>query len=193
MPNKSMPNKSTPTTDALNDEAEVLEQTPLHADHLIVNGELAAENAWCVSYDTDTLPEQRPAFVPLALWQANQEDAELAPLLTSDTELTPALSEQIGSVAAIAIDFPAFTDGRGYTVARLLRERFHYAGEVRAVGDVLVDQLDYMRRCGFTSMALRDDQHPEDALRALNAFSVRYQTDVEERQALFERRLVASK
>ena len=70
---------------------------------------------------------------------------------------------------------------------------FDYAGEVRAVGDVLVDQLDYMRRCGFTSMALRDDQHPEDALRALNAFSVRYQTDVEERQALFERRLVASK
>jgi uncharacterized protein (DUF934 family) len=55
-----------------------------------------------------------------------------------------------------------------------------------------VDQLDYMRRCGFSTMALRDDQHPEDALRALNAFSVRYQTDVEERQALFEKRLTAS-
>ena len=85
---------------------------------------LAARTPGASSYDTDTLPEQRPAFVPLALWQAMQEDAELAPLLTSDTELTPALSEQIGSVAAIAIDFPAFTDGRGYTVARLIRERF---------------------------------------------------------------------
>ena len=94
--------------------------------------------------------------------------------------------------SAIAVDFPAFTDGRGYTIARLLRERYGYTGEIRAVGDVLVDQLDYMRRCGFSAMALRDDQHPEDALRALNAFSVRYQTDVKERQALFEKRLTAS-
>lgn len=178
-----MPNKPDET------QTEAVEQTPVHVDHLIVNGELAAENAWCVSYDADALPEQRPAFVPLALWQANQEDAELAPLLTSDTELTAALGKELSNAVAIAIDFPAFTDGRGYTVARLLRERYGYSGEIRAVGDVLVDQLDYMRRCGFTAMALRDDQHPEDALRALSFISVRYQPDVEQRQALFERRL----
>jgi uncharacterized protein (DUF934 family) len=173
-------------------QTETAELTPVHVDYLIANGELAAENAWCVSYDAETLPEQRPAFVPLVLWQANQEDTELAPLLTSDTELTTALGEQFGKATAIAIDFPAFTDGRGYTLARLLRERFGYRGEVRAVGDVLVDQLEYMRRCGFTAMALRDDQHPEDALRALRFISVRYQPDVEERQALFERRLAIS-
>jgi uncharacterized protein (DUF934 family) len=173
-------------------QAEAAELTPVHADHLIANGELAAENAWCVSYDTETLPEQRPAFVPLGLWQANQDDEELAPLLTSDTELTVELAQQLGKSAAIAVDFPAFTDGRGYTLARLLRERYGYTGEVRAVGDVLVDQLDYMRRCGFSAMALRDDQDPEDALRALSFISVRYQPDVEERQALFERRLTTS-
>lgn len=178
-----------PTNDT---QIEAPEQAPVHVNHLIADGELAAENAWCVSYDDQALPEQRPAFVPLALWQANQDDAELAPLLTSDTELTAELGQQFDGVTAIAIDFPAFTDGRGYTLARLLRERYSYKGEVRAVGDVLVDQLDYMRRCGFTAMALRDDQHPEDALRAINAFSVRYQTDVEQRQALFERRLTAS-
>ena len=158
MPNSRVPNKTDET------QTEAVEQTPVHVDHLIAYGELAAENAWCVSYDVETLPEQRPAFVPLALWQANQEDAELAPLLTSDTELTAELAQQLGSAQAIAI----------------------------AVGDVLVDQLDYMRRCGFLSMALRDDQHPEDALRALSFISVRYQSDVEERQALFERRLTAS-
>lgn len=174
-------------------QTEAVELTPVHVDHLIANGELAAENAWCVSYDEDTLPEQRPAFVPLVLWQANQEESELAPLLTSDTELTAALGKQLGDAAAIAIDFPAFTDGRGYSIARLLRERYDYRGEVRAVGDVLVDQLDYMRRCGFSAMALRDDQHPEDALRALSFISVRYQPDVEERQALFERRLADNK
>lgn len=143
-------------------QADAVELAPVHADHLIADGELAAENAWCVSYDTEALPEHRPAFVPVALWKANQEDTELAPLLPSDCELTAALAEEIGSAPAIAIDFPAFTDGRGYTLARLLRERFGYQGEVRAVGDVLVDQLEYMRRCGFTAMALRDDQHPED-------------------------------
>lgn len=173
-------------------QAEAVELVPIHVNHLISNGELAAENAWCVSYDADTLPEQRPAFVPLALWQTNQDDAELAPLLTSDTELNTELGQQLNRASAIAVDFPAFTDGRGYTIARLLRERYGYNGEVRAVGDVLVDQLDYMRRCGFSAMALRDDQHPEDALRALSFISVRYQSDVEERQALFERRLAAS-
>ncbi|MGP5307178.1 DUF934 domain-containing protein [Vreelandella alkaliphila] len=174
-------------------QTDAVELTPVHVDHLIADGELAAENAWCVSYDANTLPEQRPAFVPLALWQANQDDAELAPLLSSDTELTTELGQQLSSTSAVAIDFPAFTDGRGYTLARLLRERYGYTGEVRAVGDVLVDQLDYMRRCGFTAMALRDDQHPDDAIRALNMFSVRYQTDVEQRQALFERRLADTK
>ncbi|GEN26978.1 hypothetical protein HVA01_06240 [Halovibrio variabilis] len=180
-----MPSKDNET------QTEATEQTPVHVDHLIANGELATENAWCVSYDADTLPEQRPAFVPLALWQANQDDVELAPLLTSDTSLSAELAAEVSQSPAIAIDFPAFTDGRGYTIARLLRERYGYTGEVRAVGDVLVDQLDYMRRCGFTAMALRDDQHPEDALRALSFISVRYQPDVEERQALFERRLAA--
>ncbi|MGS2743633.1 DUF934 domain-containing protein [Halomonas sp. LS-001] len=175
---------NTPQTDAA-------ELTPIHVDHLIADGELASENAWCVSYDAETLPEQRPAFVPLVLWQANQDDTELAPLLSSDTVLTAELSLQLSNSDAIAIDFPAFTDGRGYTMARLLRERYHFTGEIRAVGDVLVDQLDYMRRCGFTAMALRDDQRPDDAIRAINAFSVRYQPDVEERQALFERRLSA--
>ena len=173
-------------------QAEALSQAPVHVDHLIEEGELAAENAWCVSYDADALPEQRPAFVPLVLWQANKEDAELAPLLASDTELNAELASTLDKAPAVAVDFPAFTDGRGYTIARLLRERYGFTGEIRAVGDVLVDQLDYMRRCGFSTMALRDDQHPEDALRALNAFSVRYQTDVEERQALFEKRLTAS-
>ncbi|WP_404413254.1 DUF934 domain-containing protein [Vreelandella aquamarina] len=167
------------------DETDIV---PICADHLIVNGELAKANAWCVSYDEATLPAQRPAFVPLALWQAHRADEQVAPLLVSDTLLSPEMAAELGLASAIAIDFPTFTDGRGYTLARLLRERFGYQGEIRAVGDILVDQLDYMRRCGFSAMALRHDQDPEDALRAINAISVRYQPDVELRQALFERR-----
>lgn len=169
------------------DESE--QPTLVHAEHLVADGKIAAENAWSVSSDAEALPEQRPAFVPLALWQQHQDDASLAPVLASDTELTPALAGELAQTPRIAIDFPAFTDGRGYSLARLMRERYGFEGEIRAVGDVLVDQLNYMRRCGFSAMALRNDQDPEVALRALNAFSVRYQTDVEHRQALFERRL----
>ena len=151
------------------------------------------QDTWALSRDEASLPETRPAIVPLGVWREHRDDASLAPWLPSDTQLDAPLYDALRQAPLIAIDFPSFTDGRGYSLARLLRERYGYSGEVRAVGDVLVDQLEYMRRCGFTAMALRDDQHPEDALRALSFISVRYQPDVEERQALFERRLADNK
>ncbi|WP_353978823.1 DUF934 domain-containing protein [Salinicola endophyticus] len=147
------------------------------------------EDTWVLSRDTETLPESRPAIVPLTLWQAHSADGELAPWLPSDTELTPALAATLEQAALVAIDFPAFTDGRGYTLARLLRERFGYAGEIRAIGDVLIDQLYYMSRCGFDALALREDQDIESALRALTAFSVSYQPAVDLHEPLFVRRL----
>ncbi|MNV97809.1 hypothetical protein D3C71_1929740 [compost metagenome] len=75
--------------------------------------------------------------------------------------------------ASIAVAFPAFSDGRGYSTARLLVERLNYAGEIRAVGDVLQDQIPHMRRCGFNALvvthaptreALIDNRLPEMAL-----------------------------
>ena len=88
----------------------------------------------------------------------------------------------------IALNFPKFTDGRHYSSARLLRERYGYKGEIRAIGDVLRDQLFYMRRCGFDAFAIRADRDPEDALQSLKDFSVRYQAAVDERLPLFRRR-----
>jgi len=146
-------------------------------------------DTWMLSRDTESLPESRPAIVPLALWQQHTGQDDLAPWLPSDTELTPALAASLEKAALVAIDFPAFTDGRGYTLARLLRERFGYAGEVRAIGDVLIDQLYYMSRCGFDTLALRDDQELEPALNALKAFSVSYQPAVDLGEPLFTRRL----
>ena len=75
----------------------------------------------------------------------------------------------------IAVEFPAFTDGRGYSTATLLRERYGYTGELRAVGDVLRDQIFLMSRSGFTTFALRDDQSVDKALAAFNDFSSYYQ------------------
>ncbi|WP_168012884.1 DUF934 domain-containing protein [Halomonas salinarum] len=146
-------------------------------------------DTWSLSRDSETLPQARPAIVPLTLWLDASDDDGLAPWLPSDTELNGELAEKLMASPRIAIDFPAFTDGRGYTLARLLRERYGYQGEIRAIGDVLVDQLYYMSRCGFDALALRDDQRLDDAQRALGAFSVSYQPGVDTQEALFERRL----
>src|SRR5690606_34641599 len=64
------------------------------------------------------------------------------------------VAEDLSRFASIAINFPAFTDGRGYSSARLIRERYGYEGELRAVGDVLTDQIPFMRRCGINAFVV---------------------------------------
>ncbi|WP_143137591.1 DUF934 domain-containing protein, partial [Burkholderia ubonensis] len=76
------------------------------------------------------------------------------------------------------LQFPAFTDGRAYSQAYLLRKRFGFAGDLRATGEVLIDQLLLMERTGFSSAVLGADADPEDARRQLERFSGFYQRDV---------------
>ncbi len=82
-------------------------------------------------------------------------------------ELTPALE----TLPVIAVQFPTFTDGRGYSQGRILRERMGYNGDLRAVGDILRDQMYLLHKCGFSSFVLRADQSPEEAVAALKDFS----------------------
>lgn len=102
-----------------------------------------------------------------------------------------ALAGRLASAARVEVHFPKFTDGRGYSIARLLRERFGYRGELRAVGDVQRDQLFYLSRVGFDAFLLRDGEHAADALAALQDFSEAYQASVEQPQPLFRRRSAA--
>ncbi len=131
------------------------------------------------------------AIVPLAWWR-EQRSALLARgdvgvWLAPDAD-TQALASDIGSLPLIAVDFPQFTDGRGYSIARLLRERHGFAGELRAIGDVLRDQLFYLRQCGFNAFAVRSDRNLEDALRGLSDFSDSYQATAATPLPLFRRR-----
>lgn len=98
------------------------------------------------------------------------------------------ISADLKTFEVLAINFPVFSDGRGYSLARLLRQRHRFQGELRAIGDVLPDQLYYMRRCGFDSFALRADRDPEAALDALNPFSESYQAAIDQPVPLFRRR-----
>ena len=97
------------------------------------------------------------------------------------------VADALPQLALVALDFPKWTDGRAYSQAHLLRARFGYAGEVRAVGEVLVDMLPLLARTGFDSVVLRADQDPAAAERALAFFPAHYQGDVREARPLFAR------
>ena len=98
------------------------------------------------------------------------------------------IADLVDAVPLIAIAFPVFRDGRGYSTARLLRERYGYKGEVRAIGDVMRDQLFYMKRCGFDAFEIKAGKSIEDALNAFRDFSVSYQGAVDDPRPLFRRR-----
>jgi uncharacterized protein (DUF934 family) len=138
------------------------------------------------------VPPTGPVIVPLALWKRDGElllerDDRLGVWLASHED--PAdIAEDIDCFGVIAVDFPAFNDGRGYSTARLLRERYGYRGELRAIGDVLRDQLFYMHRCGFNAFAVREDRSIEEALKGLSDFSEGYQVSVERPVPYFRRR-----
>ncbi len=160
---------------------------------LIIKNRAIVDDDWTVVRPAEdgTLPgvDALPAgkvLVPLALWQASRDAltasrsaAEVGVWLAPDNE--PAdLTGDFDHIALIGIDFPVFRDGRGYSLARLLRERHGYTGEVRAIGDVLRDQLTFMFRCGFDAYAVREDKDIHDALKAFDEFTVQYQGAVDE-------------
>jgi uncharacterized protein (DUF934 family) len=97
-------------------------------------------------------------------------------------------AEWLAAVPLAAVEFPVCSDGRGYSIATLLRTRYAFRGDLRAVGDVLIDQLFYLRRVGFSSFALRADQEPNAAVAALRSFSDVYQASVDQPLPYFRRR-----
>ena len=91
-------------------------------------------------------------------------------------------------LALVAVDFPRYVDGRGYSAARIIRERFGFQGELRAVGNVLYDQLYFMQRCGFDAFELEAGKNAAGALGAFTEMSVKYQAAVDQPLPLYRRR-----
>jgi uncharacterized protein (DUF934 family) len=142
----------------------------------------------------DALPDGQPVIVPLALWVARRAAliarGEVGVLLAPADD-PPVLADDVHRLPVIAIDFPAFTDGRGYSHARLLRERYRYAGELRAIGDIQRDQLYYLAQCGFDAFVIPDGKDAGDALHGLRDFSDGYQASAT-RVPWFHRRRAAT-
>lgn len=156
---------------------------------------LVQDDPWQLLRAEDEVPAQGALILPLAQWRERQSDRVLAGQAASADGLWLAPDDEVESLVIclpalplIAVDFPSFRDGRGYSQAYLLRTRLGWRGELRAVGDVLRDQLSHMRQCGFDSFAVRADRSAADALKGLAGMSVLYGRSVIEPRPLFRRR-----
>src|SRR5262245_26005178 len=105
------------------------------------------------------------------------------------TDDPASVAERLARAARVEVNFPKFGDGRGYSIARLLRERYGYKGELRAVGQVTRDLLYNMEQSGFDAFLLRDGEDPVEALTGFDDFSEAYQTSAVRPVPLFRRRL----
>ena len=160
---------------------------PPHEERALIRHGKLENDIWrrCVSNESTSLPpDDGHWLVPLELWLGSAKelrarvhpvgvllapDDDPAELLEGEAQIDPQ------GLALIAIDFPHYTDGRGFSIAQLLRTRLGWQGELRAVGDVIVDVIHYLARCGFDSFSIKPGHDPHLALAAFEAFSVHYQ------------------
>ena len=157
----------------------------------VIKDRRIVEDRWRHVADDAELPDG-PAIVSLARWSRERalllERGEPIGVRLPNTTNVANLAADLPVLEVIALEFPKFADGRAYSQARLLRERYSYRGEIRAVGDVLRDQLLFMARSGFDAFELRADRDPDDALEAFGEFSESYQPAADQPLPLFRRR-----
>jgi uncharacterized protein (DUF934 family) len=138
-----------------------------------------------------TLPAAA-VLVSLATWLSHRDALLAHPhgrgVQLSPHEMAESIAADAGKLDLIAIEFPAFVDGRGYSTAYILRNRLGFKAELRAVGDVFKDTLFYQQRSGFNAFAVRADKNLEDALHGLTTFSQPYQGTAEDSAPLYRRR-----
>lgn len=163
---------------------------------LIKDGAIV-EDSWMLlrdAVDLDALAsfDGMDIILPLSQWQLHHSQLSTRRGQTGvwlmSSEVPEALADSLPNIPLIALDFPLFSDGRAYSTARELRLNLSYAGELRAIGDVLYDQLSYMARCGFNAFAMREDQDLERALSRFTDFKEGYQASVDKPVPLFRRR-----
>lgn len=157
---------------------------------LIKDRQVVADSWRYVAADAEVLPAG-DIIVPLALWRARK--AELAGrngglgLKLEPGEHPAEVADDLSRFSVIALNFPTFRDGRAYSYARLLRERYGFTGELRATGDVGRDQAFFMRRCGIDAFEVPQSRDPEGFLQALDEFSVTYQNAADTPLPFFRR------
>ncbi len=160
---------------------------------LIKNGQ-PAENSWNLLRADELTSEQSQGnwILPLILFNQLAEQNKLncgrhSVWLASDANISD-ITHYTTNLKIIAVDFPAFADGRGFSIARILREQYDFSGEIRAIGHFMEDQVYYLSRCGFDAFSMEDGCNTTSMIDRLSDFSDSYQACVDEPQPLFRRR-----
>jgi uncharacterized protein (DUF934 family) len=131
--------------------------------------------------------DDEPVSDPAVTVDAFGEQTNAAAVRLETGDDARALLPFLDRIRLVEVEFPAFTDGRGYSAARILREA-GYQGELRAIGAVFVDQLSHLRRCGFDSFAPEKPLDPADAENAFNRWQDVYQATADGRQPIWAKR-----
>lgn len=156
----------------------------------VIKNRKIVEDEWQALADDAELTAG-PIIVSLARWQRERDvlrqRTDPVGVRLPNTANVADVAAELTAWALVALEFPKFSDGRAYSQARLLRERYGYRGELRAVGDVLRDQLFFMARSGFDAFELRADRSLEEALLAFNDFSDSYQPAADQPLPLYRR------
>ena len=151
-----------------------------------------AANEWLSLADDDALPASGKVIVSLKRFRAERAALDGSGLAVgvriANTEDVASLAQELASQPLIALEIPKMADGRAYSQARVLRERYAYRGEIRAQGDVLHDQLFHMSRCGINAFELRADQDAQDCLRAFSDYDLAYQRAADGMEPVWQKR-----
>ncbi len=156
---------------------------------LIKNQSISPDNPFAFFEDDAEVPDGAHAIVSQTRFLEQRvtllERATALGVRVAPEDDPQALLGSFDGLALVAIWFPKYADGRGYSHARLLRDRYGWSGELRAVGDVKRDQLFYMKRCGFDAYELPEGQDAEASLASLSDFEVTYQTAADGRAPIY--------
>ena len=149
---------------------------------VLINQNGPIDDEWVLLEDDAAVPAGKKVIISIQRWPEEREHlqataAAVGVLLEPVTDVAH-LRPDLDSLDIIAIPFSVFSDGRGFSQAHLLRERFGYTKNIRAVGNVLRDQLSFMARCGINEFVLENDDEAQIALKAFSEISVGYQADM---------------
>ncbi|MGL1922230.1 MAG: DUF934 domain-containing protein [Hyphomicrobiales bacterium] len=150
------------------------------------NGSIA-ENENIIIEDAENLTLHNDQILPYAYWLAQKNEIkknlnQVSIWLNSDDDIA-ALADDLPSISLIALNFPKFADGRAFTMAHLLQEKYGFHGEIRAIGTPIADQAQYMFRCGFDSIDIPHEQDPEIWVKEATRMSRFYQRSAENETA----------
>ena len=160
---------------------------------VLVKGRAVVQDSWQHLEDGDPLPASGPVTISWARWTAERDMISRAPaelgIRIPNTVTTAEIGAEAAKFGLIAVHFPNFSDGRAFSQARVLRDRYGFTGEIRATGGVLRDQLQFMQRCGIDAFEMPERALEENWLAAFDEFDVFYQPAEDNRPWVARQRL----